>query len=146
MEKADTLSIQLLLQPEDIKPNVDTNKFLSILISERYNNTIYEGKVITHVDKVTLKDNVKVMPNGTLKFNIEVKCTVINPSIGDVIKVVVTGVNKMGALYKHIQLTIFIPKHLCINEEIPAVGDTVDLKIVGKRVEDKIVCIGSILT
>lgn len=145
METKDDLRIQFILKASDIKPNVNVEKFLTIYASDKYTNTIHEGRIIIHIFNVKLIEPIRILTNGMLKYTAKIECTVLNPVIGEVVKIHVTSVNKMGAIYKNLQMTIFVPKHLCENEILPLVGTSIMVKIVGKRIEDKILCIGSMI-
>ena len=68
--------------------------------------------------------------------------------IGDVVDVTINNVNGMGIFGIHKHATIFVPLHEVHNVDdtdniLHVVGDIVNIKVVGKRITDTILCIGT---
>jgi len=134
----------VLTKPNDLKVGIDMNKYMYCYITEKYKDRIYDGKHIIAINEVSVISIPKIMTNGRVRFKIKSKCTVIDLEVGDVVSMEVSSTNKMGATYKNNCITIFIPKHKCINEIIPQEGEQVNVEILGKRVDERIVYVGKI--
>ena len=145
MKKEMILPFEIILKPNELVSNVNINKLLLCSLSERYLQKIYNGKIICQFHKAILEGIPRVITNGNIKFYCNVECCAIDLNIDDKLVLEISSTNKMGAFYKSDQLTIFIPKHLCIDNEIPCENSSVDVMIVGKRITDKIVCVAKII-
>ena len=77
-----------------------------------------------------------------MTYLVNTDCIIVNPIIGNSYSLVITHNNKLGFMHKSDLVTIFVPvqyttRNLAIDEEV-------NIKIVGKRVEERIVCVGTI--
>lgn len=143
MEKTEVLPFEVVVKPGEIATGVDMSRHLGLLVSERYKGTIYRGVVILQVVSVRLTRDAKVLTSGDVKFYADVTCRVLAVSVGDTVRVTVTSTNNMGAFWKSSAMTIFIPRQLS-DDDVPQQDASVEVEIVGKRVSDKIVCIGKL--
>jgi hypothetical protein len=135
MEKNTVLCIKINCVPSDLKsPCIN-------LLRDKYNNTIFKDLYIKNVEDVIHKTGGKILNNGQIQFKIESLCSVINPCINTVYTLKITHINKMGALSKNELVTVFIPLQY-YNNITPAIDSVYDIKIIGKRIEDSIVCVG----
>ena len=76
-------------------------------------------------------------------FKINAFCEIINPILENVYNnVIITNYNKLGSFINLGKISIFIPKEYSINEEISTIGMSINVKLIGKRIDDKITCIG----
>jgi len=143
MEKTEVLPFEVVVRPGEIVTGVDMSRHLGLLVSERHKNTIYKGVVILQVVFVQLTRDAKVLTSGDVKFYADVTCKVLSVSVGDKVRITITSNNNMGAFWKSSAMTIFIPRQLS-NDDVPQQDTSLEVEIVGKRVSDKIVCIGKL--
>ena len=115
-----------------------------LLLQDKYNNTILRDIYIKHVDSIVEKQGGRILHNGQIQYNFTTECYVINPCINKVYNLQITSINKMGALHKHELVTVFIPIQY-YNDVVPEVGMYFSVEIIGKRIEDSIVCVGKII-
>ena len=108
---------------------------------QKFCSIVTHGVYIIDILNVITDDTGKILNNGSVEYNVNAECLVLNPQIGDTYSLPITGCSKMGAVYKHKEITIFIPKHMCLGS-IPEIGDEVHICIIGKRIDGKILCIG----
>jgi DNA-directed RNA polymerase subunit E'/Rpb7 len=106
-------------------------------------NNIYNGFLVVDVIQCTPLKDKKINLNGTVNMNIKCKCNIVNPEIGETYEITINDVNKMGVSYKSNKICIFIPQHICTSDI--SLHDKVSVKIIGKRVEDSIICIAEIV-
>lgn len=145
MERQEELSVTFDVNPGDMQHGVSMHKMLNILVSERFSGKIYNGAVIDAVLDTSITHDAKVLSNGSVRFIVKALCNVCRLNVGDVTNIEITAVSKMGYVYKRKRLTVLIPRHMAGDEEY-AVGDIVPVNIVGKRIEDNVVCVASAVT
>ena len=115
------------------------------LVSEEYKNTIQKGFYIKEVLSATISSNGKIMSDGSIVYIVHCELTVLNPELNHKYLVNITGSNKMGAVHRNELVAIFIPKSYCVNNVLPNVSSSVNVEIIGKRVEGNITCVGKIV-
>ena len=103
-------------------------------------NNIYNGYLIIDILKYQIYNNKKININGSISVKVNCVCNIIDPIVNTIVNVKINDVNKMGYSYKREKLCIFIPIHLSTTSY--KLDDTVQIKIIGKRIEENIVCIG----
>ena len=103
-------------------------------------NKIYKGKIVTKINHVKVNKNYKINYNGIIETVSYVNCIIIDPENDSELEIKINDVNKMGFSYKSNKLCIFIPIHFCT--KTIRIGDSIKVKIVGKRIEEDMVCIG----
>ena len=123
-----------------IKPNeldVDLN-FLE-KCKHKLENNIQNEFYIKEVIKVQDNKKYRINIDGSIHVNIRCFCVVINPVMNSIVEITITDVNKMGFSYKCDKVCIFIPNN---NKSIYSINDIIKVKIIGKRIENNILCIG----
>ena len=109
----------------------------------KYNNNIHNGIYINEILKIIKLNYGKILSNGYINVNIEATCDIIDLKIEHVYaNIIITNYNKLGSFVNLNKVSIFIPKEFSIDEQTLETGSSIDLKIVGKRIDDKIMCIG----
>ena len=113
---------------------------------EAHTQSIRNGVYIKHITDVALEyDSAKIHQDGSVLYIVRCKCNVTNPKINETYRLAITGSNKMGAVFKDGLVTVFVPKHYCTDSVIPDVDSVHDIKIVGRRVDGRILCIGTLI-
>ena len=138
MKKFKSIDLKFNLNLSEIQNDFDMyihNKCIKNLV-----NNIYEGFLITKILKYNISNDKKINMNGTIYIKVSCNCEIIDPSVNSIHNVKINDINKMGYSYKIDKLCIFIPIHLC--NEIYTINDYVKIKIIGKRIEENIICIG----
>ena len=107
---------------------------------ELYHN-IYDGNYIEDIIKIEPFKNKQINIDGSVNIKLKCTCIIINPNVNSEYHITINDVNKMGYSYKSNKLCIFIPTHLCDNKTFQ-VGDIINIIIIGKRIEEDIICIG----
>jgi hypothetical protein len=138
MEKCTNLCIKLNCTPVELQCSSLT------LLRDKYNDTIFKNLYIKEITSVEHKNGGRILNNGCIQYNVDVICNVINPCVDDTYNLRITHMNKMGALHKNELVTVFIPIQY-FNNESPEVDSSFNIKIIGKRIEDSIVCVGKII-
>jgi len=138
MEKVKTIYLSFNLNLSDIQENFE--KYIEDKCIYHLVNNIYESFLIQNIIKYNILNDKKININGLISVKVNCTCNIIDPILNSVINVQINDVNKMGYSYKINKLCIFIPIHLC--KEIYTINDNFKIKIIGKRTEENIVCIG----
>lgn len=133
MEDTINMSVKIDIHPENMMDNK-----LSMLRA-KYNDQIYKGYHIIDVEEIIDESRGKVLNSGYILHDILAKFKIYTIGIGDIIKTMISNVNKMGAFSIIEKISVFIPNHFQKNQMNE--GDIVNLEIVGKRVQEHIVCI-----
>lgn len=139
MEEQLEMTMMMVLQPEQLE-----SCSIKKLVRSKYIGTVFRGVYILDIKSAGIIEHGKVLNDGTVSYSISSVCLVLNPRVGSVYSLTISGSNKMGAVYKLHEVTVFIPKHKCIDEIVPDAADVVDVKIIGKRIESRIMCIGEV--
>ena len=138
MEKIVPISIKLQLEPHEIH-----NPYLNTL-QEKYNDSLFKKYYIQEIQSVQGSNGGRILNDGKILANVTAVCKVLDPDIDSVYSLKITNMNKMGALHKNNLVTVFIPQQY-YNNETPEVDSIFNIKIIGKRIEDSIVCVGKII-
>ena len=139
MEKYANIHIQLKLSPDEV------HKPLLQCLADKYNGQLFKKYYIFEILDIIQSKGGKILNNGKILFKIIAHCKVLDPEIGVTYNLKITNINKMGALHKDNLLTIFIPTQY-YNDVSPAIDGNYNITIIGKRIEDSIVCVGKIAT
>lgn len=137
MQVDENVSIKLTLKPDELQQPI-----LNIL-KETYNKKIVKNVYIDEVLNIVHKSNGKIFVNGNIQHKIIMNCKTLNPCLHYNYKLQITDVNKMGALHKNELVTVFIPTQYFNNNKI-SVGKLCNVQIIGKRIEEGIICIGKL--
>ena len=138
MEKILNIKITLKLKPNEVhKPLLES-------LAEKYNSSLFKKYYVVEVLDIIEKKGGKILHDGSILFIIFASCKVLDPDIGSTYNLRITSTNKMGALHKHELITVFVPTQY-YNDNTPEVDSCFDITIIGKRIEDSIVCVGKIV-
>ena len=142
MDYDTNINFRIEIDPEFLDSNnVQIN--LMNLLSQKYLNNIYKDFIILKILKINNISGGKIScSTGKVSYKIDTLCTIRNPLIDSIYTVLITNLNTMGAMCKYDKINVFIPRQYFGTCE-PAVDEKLQAKILGKRVEDTIVCIGS---
>ena len=113
-------------------------------MKETYNNRVYQHMFITEIERINKVSPGKILHDGSVMYTIQCCALVINPVVNEVYTLPITHIHSMGSMHKVQSITIFVPLQY-YNDYIPAVGDHQRVKIIGKRVDDTIVCVGEFI-
>ena len=128
-----------------VSPGDLYNLKLKKLLHDTYQNQIYDGVIVLAINKVISYKFGTVYTSGFVELVVEAICSVKDLAVNQVYEIEITNSNKIGAFHNSQGVFIFIPKTSCLDENIPQAGDCVDIKIIGKRIENKLSCIGSMI-
>ena len=132
------ISISLSIPPHNI--NEYFNDHVQELCTQKLVKHIYNNVyIVSIINSYTSKDKF-INHDGSIKLHCVCKCNIIDIVLHSEMDIVINDINKMGASYKIHKLCIFIPRHLACSRKF-FINDTVRIKIIGKRVEEDIVCI-----
>ena len=136
-------NIQKISLSVDIAPRYinDKKNYVTKHITENIANTIYKGFCIKDILYVSQVGNGKILLNGYARYSIEATCVILDPKIGEIYSTIISYKNKLGLFSKSKNLTIMIPNHFCHSRKVYEVGDSINIKIVGKRIEQNITCV-----
>ena len=138
MNYSNDTTFDISISPSEIN-NINLKKYLL----NKYNDNIFNGIYISNILKIHKVQYGKITANGHINIHITTLCDVINPLLNSIYyNVIITNSNKLGSFINLGKISIFIPKEYSINEEILGIGSSMNIKIIGKRIDDKITCIG----
>ena len=120
----------------------DFEKKVKQFCKQNLNKTIYNDFYIDSINNINIDKNIKIN-NDKLLIRCYCECQIIDLIVKSTFKVKINDVNKMGVYYKYEKICIFIPQHF-IKTTIN-IGDIVNIKLLGKRVEDNIICIADFI-
>lgn len=141
METYKDIELPIIVSPQEL---FLTDDFLNLL-NIKYTKSIFQNIFIHHVSNILNVKGGRILHNGHVSYNVLANCFIINSDIGKQYKIPITNVNKMGAMYKNEKFTIFIPVNY-FNGISVNINDYYYVSILGKRIEDSIVCVGSIVS
>lgn len=141
------VSKKVVLEPQELH---DIRRAIQSKLRFALENTLIgEGFVIRVNDIKRISQGVvQHSPACSVEYTVDVDVELFDVNIGDVVDVTINNVNGMGIFGIHKQATVFVPLHEVHNVDdtdniLHAVGDVVNVKIVGKRITDTILCIGT---
>ena len=140
MDRICELKCEAQIQPSDLHV-WSIRHFAKAHIAEKMYDGIYVQKVLT----ARLHGKCKIMGDGSILLPIIASCKVLDPALDSEITLEVTSSNALGATCKFALVSVFVPKHLCGNQ-IPDIGEHIRVKIIGKRIVGKILCIGQLVS
>tara|TARA_Y100000389_G_C17471252_1_gene531305 strand:+ start:10261 stop:10713 length:453 start_codon:yes stop_codon:yes gene_type:complete len=138
---------KVVLEPQElnnIKRAIQSKLRLSL------ENTLMCNGFVTCVNDIinVSQGVVQHSPACSVEYTVDVDVELFDVNIGDVVDVTINNVNGMGIFGIHKHATIFVPLHEVHNVDdtdniLHVVGDIVNIKVVGKRITDTILCIGT---
>ena len=138
MNNSDKLTFSIYISPCEIN-TINFKKYMC----NTFNNNIYDGKYINEIINLTTVNYGKIISNGYINVDIEAICDIIDLQVESVYSnIIITNCNKLGSFVNIDKISVFIPKEYSIKNQILETGSTINFKIVGKRIDDKITCIG----
>ena len=138
MDKIQNITLNFNLNLSEIQDdfsNYINDKCIDFLV-----NNVYEGYFIKDILQSQISKDKRINLNGSISVKVFCKCSIIDPLIDSIIGIKINDINKMGYSYKQKKLCIFIPIHLC--NQTYVLDQCIKIKIIGKRIEEDIVCIG----
>ena len=139
MNKLLNISFRIKLEPSHLSNNIAFK--VKQITKDLYNHNLYKDCYINNILDIKIQSKAKVNYDGCVIYHVDATCDVIQPLIDEIYNIQLTNVNKMGALWKYNKITFFIPKQYFINEITPNVDDLIKVQIIGKRLEENMICI-----
>jgi DNA-directed RNA polymerase subunit E'/Rpb7 len=141
------VSKKVVLEPQELD---DIKRAIQSKLRFALENTLIgEGFVIRVNDIKRISQGVvQHSPACAVEYTVHVDVELFDVNVGDVVDVTINNVNGMGIFGIHKQATVFVPLHEVERVDdtdniLHVVGDVVNVKIVGKRITDTILCIGT---
>lgn len=141
------VSKKVVLEPQELD---DIKRAIQSKLRFALENTLIgEGFVIRVNDIKRISQGVvQHSPACAVEYTVDVDVELFDVNVGDVVDVTINNVNGMGIFGIHKQATVFVPLHEVESVDdtdniLHVVGDVVNVKIVGKRITDTILCIGT---
>lgn len=113
------------------------------------NTLVFEGFItrVNDVKKIS-PGRVQHSPLCGVEYDVDIDVDVFNIHVNDVVNVKLSNINGMGMFGRFEHATVFIPHHEIKNIDdtdkiLHTVGDVVTIKILGKRITDEILCVGT---
>lgn len=138
---------KIVLEPREL---CDVKRNIHHKIRTSLENTLIGAGFVTNVHSVVSvsKGVVQHSPACAVEYDIVVDVELFDINVGDVIPVTINNVNGMGIFGTHKHATVFIPLHEVSNIDdtdkiLYVVDDICQVKIIGKRITDSILCIGT---
>ena len=138
---------KVVLEPQElhnIKHAIHAKMRLSL------ENTLIGAGYVTRVNdiKKVSQGVVQHSPACSVEYTVDVDVELFDINVGDVVDVTINNTNGMGVFGTHKHATVFVPLHEVLHVDdteniLHVVGDIVNIKIVGKRITDTILCIGT---
>ena len=138
MNRISNITLHFNLNLSEIQNDFD--KYISDKCKCMLIDNIYEGYFIKSIIEQKISKDKKINLNGSISVKVYCDCEIIDPKVNSIINIEINDINKMGYSYKINKICIFIPLHLC--NESYVLNQKIDIKIIGKRVEEDIICIG----
>ena len=135
-----TIYYKLSLDASEIDDNFEPK--VKQFCKDNLNKKIYNDFYIDSINNININNNIKIN-NDKLIIRCYCECQIIDLIVKSTFKMKINDVNKMGAYYKYEKICIFIPQHF-IKTNIN-INDIVNIKLLGKRVEDNIICIADFI-
>lgn len=141
------VSKKIVLEPHELH---DIKRAIRSKLRFSLENTLVGSGFVTHVNDIKkISDGVvQHSPACSVEYTVDVDVELFDVNVGDVVDVTINNVNGMGIFGIHKHATVFVPLHGVQNIDeteniLHVVGDVVNIKIVGKRITDTILCIGT---
>ena len=139
MDYVANINFKIEINPGDLR-NCNVSEF----IKQKYINNIYLDYIILNVEEILSISGGKILNSGNVSYSILASCTIRNPQLDSTYSIHITQLNTMGAMCRFDKLNIFIPRQYFGDHDV--LENTLwPVKIIGKRVEDTIVCIGTLV-
>jgi DNA-directed RNA polymerase subunit E'/Rpb7 len=138
MNKLQEIPYKINLHPSMLKRNISST--LNSLIIEKMKHKIFNSSYIVDILSFKHSNTGAINNDASVSYNVIVCCNTICPQVDQQYSIKITHINKMGILHKFEHVTIFIPLHHLINQS-HAIDDTINVKILGKRIEENLVCV-----
>ena len=140
MEEVSPIELSFYAEPHQL-----CAESLNYEIRNKFEQVLYKGVYIQTIKSFVPLQYGKIMPNGSVQVSTTALCRVVNPRVNSTYEITVSSSNNMGAAYKTSGITVYIPKHMCTNQVVPNVDTVVNCEIVGKRIQDNILCIAKMV-
>ena len=142
MEQYKTFSHKIEIPYSEVSNNLSQR--INSIIKNDMEDKIIDGIYLKEITTIDIEKKNKLLYNGSVVFQYHVKAIILNPLINQQLSIKITNINKMGYISQLCKVCIFISNHKC--SRIYKIGDTVNIKIIGKRIEQEILCIAEIIT
>lgn len=141
------LTKKIVIEPHQLN---DIKKGILNKSKELFEKTlVYEG-FITSVNGIRniSPGRIQHSPMCGVEYSVDLDVDIFNIHVNDVVDVKVTNINGMGMFGKFEHATVFVPLHEIKNVDesekiLHPVDSVVTVKIIGKRVTDEILCVGT---
>ena len=132
------INFDIYVSPSEVN-TINLKKYLC----NKYNNNLHDGKYINEILNIEGVQYGKIISNGYINIKIKTICDIIDLQLDSVYyNIIITNYNKLGSFVNIGKVSIFIPKEYSIDDQIQETGISINIKIIGKRIDDKITCIG----
>ena len=123
--------------PNELCKNID--KIIEQKILNTYLKTIFRASLILSIKSFKYQQLGLINNDGSITYDVIATCENINPEKGNIYDIKINNINQMGALCKFDKVTIFIPNHFIL-EKIN-INESLKVEILGKRIEENLVCV-----
>lgn len=138
---------KVVLEPQELN---NIRRAIQSKLRLALENTLIGPGFVTRVNDIknVSRGVVQHSPVCSVEYTVDVDVELFDVNVGDIVDVTINNVNGMGIFGIHKHATVFVPLHEVYNVDdteniLHAVGDTVNIKVVGKRITDTILCIGT---
>jgi hypothetical protein len=114
--------------------------YINSLCKVKLIENIHEDTYIENILHTVINPDKKINIDGSIRVNVVCQCKIIDLQIHSKYDITINEINKMGYSFKTNKLCIFLPIHLC-GDSTYQISDTISVQIIGKRIEDSIICI-----
>ena len=132
-------SFRILVLPHELCLNL--HQVLESKICDKYKNNIFNGSFILKILSFKYTQLGFINNDSSISFNVVATCEVLFPEEGKHYEIQFNNINKMGAICKFSKVTIFVPKIYFKDEILPNLHDKLVVEVLGKRVEENLVCV-----
>lgn len=138
---------KIVLEPHQLQ--VVKNEIIN-KSKEMFENTLVFEGFVTRVNEIKKISHGRIQhsPLCGVEYNVDIDVDVFNIHVNDIVNVKITNINGMGMFGKFEHATVFVPHHEIKNIDdtekiLHVVDDTVRVRIIGKRITDEILCVGT---
>ena len=139
MERCDIIKINYNLQPCNFAEEKD--KILE-KCKTKLLQSIHDGVYVSKISTIEIVSHNKINNDGSINICCRCNCNIIDPQIHETYSICINTINKIGYYYQNDKVCIFIPADNKLNISIK---DIIKIKIIGKRIEDTILCIAEVV-
>jgi len=140
----DTLIVLVPSELNDVMHSIISKTKSSLIRSISKHGYITKVKRICNISEGVVQHS----PSCAVEYTVTVDVDVFNISENDIVDMTLNNVTSMGIFGECKHATIFVPQHELKNVDDVgtfgySVGDSLRIKIIGKRITDTILCIGT---